>query len=223
MCNTLINSQQYPFNWLDELVDVKLNPEKNNVDILSDEELKTIWDQLPGEFMSINRQLKTQAFSLYRENHIKVVAGHYDQAIRLLQQQMKFNISQYLETSSILALGKYVLNSLDELYLNMQQRYADYLRRPRADNVESKVDVKLLCRLTVDQIGILLKAADSMQLVVARSFSQVLRTIVPYLSTERFKDISWKSARSSTYKMEENDKEVVLRVLEELKDRIAGF
>ena len=82
---------------------------------------------------------------------------------------------------------------------------------------------KVLCRLSVDQIAIILKAADQLNVLVARSFSQVLRSIVPFLSTERFQDVSWKSARSSTYKMEGSDKEVAIKTLEALIRQISDY
>jgi hypothetical protein len=82
---------------------------------------------------------------------------------------------------------------------------------------------KILCRLTVDQVAIVLKAADEVRLLTARSFSLVLRTIVPFLSTERLQDFSWKSARSSTYKMEGSDKEIAIRALEALIEKIRQY
>ncbi|QKJ32843.1 hypothetical protein HQ865_24830 [Mucilaginibacter mali] len=81
----------------------------------------------------------------------------------------------------------------------------------------------MLCRLSVDQIAIILKAADDIKLVVTRSFSQVLKSIVPFLSTERFKNFSWKSARSSSYKMEGSDKAVAIQTLEALIDKIKEY
>ena len=82
----------------------------------------------------------------------------------------------------------------------------------------------LLARgLSVDQIAIILKAADDIKLVVTRSFSQVLKSIVPFLSTERFKDFSWKSARSSSYKMEDGDKTVAIETLEALISKIRQY
>ena len=211
----------YPFSWLDELVENRLNPENTDVTKIMAAEIVEIRKRLPAEVAAISLQLKQQSFSLYRNRYVKVVAGHYDTAIRLLIQQMKINSSQYDPGGHLHELGETIISELNRLYNSIHQRYTGYLTATTP--AETGEMIKLRCGLSVDQIGILLKAADSMHLVVARSFSELLRTIVPYLSTERFKDISWKSARSSTYKMEQSDKDVVLRVLEELAGRIRDF
>ncbi|MFD0763220.1 hypothetical protein ACFQZI_00040 [Mucilaginibacter lutimaris] len=211
----------YPFSWLDELVEIRLNPEKNDVNQITVSETRTIRERLPAEMAAIGRQLKLQSFSLYRNRYVKAVAGHYDTSIRLLNQQMRINISQYPRDGHLYETGELVIAHLNELYESIRQRYTSYLAA--SSSTETVQNSKVRCGLSVDQIGILLKAADSMHLIIARSFSELLRSIVPYLSTERFKEISWKSARSSTYKMEQNDKEVVLRVLEELAGRIKDF
>jgi len=51
----------------------------------------------------------------------------------------------------------------------------------------------------------------------------VLKSIVPFLSTERFKDFSWKSARGSTYKMEDSNKTIAIKTPEALISRIRQY
>jgi hypothetical protein len=213
----------YPFAWLDDLAEITLNPEKNDVEALKPPELAAIREYFPEEFSRINARLKSQAFCLYSIDHIKVVAGHYDQSIRLLQQQTQINLAQYPEKGALRETGQLLLDHLNELYQSVRQRYHIYLNEQPTGHPESQALYKVLCRLSVDQIAIILKAADDIKLVVTRSFSQVLKSIVPFLSTERFKDFSWKSARSSTYKMEDGDKTIAIETLEALISKIREY
>ena len=215
--------KQYPFYWLDSLAEITLNPEKNNVKALEPLELAAICERLPEEFSRISATLKTQAFCLYSNDKVKVVAGHYDQAIRLLRQQTQINLAQYPEHGPLRDTSQLLLDHLNEFYQNVHQRYQTNTSDAPAEHPESQALYKVLCRLSVDQIAIILKAADDIKLVVTRSFSQVLKSIVPFLSTERFKDFSWKSARSSTYKMEDGDKTIAIETLEALISKIRQY
>ena len=217
------NEKQYPFDWLDTLAETTLNPEKNDVGALELQELTAIRERLPDEFSQISAKLKGQAFCLYSNDKVKVVAGHYDQAIRLLRQQMQINLVQYPEDGPLRDTGLLILNLLNEFYQNVHQRYQTTTSDLAAGDTESQALYKVLCRLSVDQIAIILKAADDIKLVVTRSFSQLLKSIVPFLSTERLNDFSWKSARSSTYKMEGSDKEVAIETLEAMISKIKGY
>jgi len=223
MSKRVSEEKTYPFYWLDELAEITLNPEKNNVANLAAHELNAIRERLPTEFSRISATLKNQAFCLYSGDHIKVVAGHYDQSIRLLQQQAAINLAQYPAEGSLRDTGQLLINGLNELAQSIRHRYENYLAAPPTTDPEKHPFFKILCRLSVDQIAIILKAADDIKLVVTRSFSQVLKSIVPFLSTERFKNFSWKSARTSTYKMEGGDKEVAIQTLEALISKIREY
>jgi hypothetical protein len=216
-------ANQYPFDWLDELAETTLNPEKNDVETLKPPELDAILERLPEEFSRISAMLKNQAFCLYSNEKVKVVAGHYDQAIRLLRQQTQINLAQYPEKGPLRDTAQQLLDYLNAFYQSVHQRYQTHVSESPPSPPEPQALYKVLCRLSVDQIAIILKAADDIKLVVTRSFSQVLKSIVPFLSTERFKDFSWKSARSSTYKMEESDKQIAIRTLEALISKIQEY
>jgi hypothetical protein len=223
MSKRLTNENNYPFYWLDELAEVTLNADKTPIGDVGPEELQAIRERLPEEFSRISACLKNQAFCLYSTDHLKVVAGHYDQAIRVLQQQVQINLAQYPERGPLRETTQMLLDGLHELYQNIHQRYSNYLSENPPGNPGDEALFKVLCRLSVDQVAIILKAADDIKLLVSRSFSLVLRRIIPFLSTERLKDFSWKSARSSTYKMEGSDKEIAIHTLEALIDKIKEY
>ncbi|TDE18052.1 hypothetical protein [Dyadobacter psychrotolerans] len=73
---------------------------------------------------------------------------------------------------------------------------------------------KVLVLLSVDQIGLFLRAIDSLRIVKARSMNAVFEAIVPFLSTPRKAEISWDSMRSKSYSFEEKDKQTVIKLLE---------
>jgi hypothetical protein len=223
MRKKLATVNYYPFGWLDELAEITLNPEKNDVAALTTHHLADIRERLPEEFNRVSATLKNQAFSLYSNEKVKVAAGHYDQAISLLQQQMKINLARYAEKSPLHDTGQVLIDHLNEFGQSLHQRYQTQGTTTPAIPSGSEALFKVICRLSVDQIAILLKAAGDIKLVVTRSFSQVLKSIVPYLSTERFINFSWKSARSSTYKMESGDKAVVIETPEALISKIREY
>ena len=74
--------------------------------------------------------------------------------------------------------------------------------------------LKLMVLLSVDQIGLFLRALDSLRIVKARSMNTVFECIVPFLSTPRRTEISWDSMRSKSYSIEERDKQILIKVLE---------
>ncbi|SEI46205.1 hypothetical protein SAMN04487995_0927 [Dyadobacter koreensis] len=74
--------------------------------------------------------------------------------------------------------------------------------------------LKVLVLLSVDQIGLILRALDSLRIIKARSMNAVFQSIAPFLSTPRKADLSWDSMRSKSYAFEEKDKLTVIKVLE---------
>jgi hypothetical protein len=79
-----------------------------------------------------------------------------------------------------------------------------------------RLPFQVLCTLSVDQLGISLKAADDVKLLLSRSLSLIFKTIVPFLSTDQKKEISWESMRSSSYHPERTDRDVVIALLERM-------
>ncbi len=82
---------------------------------------------------------------------------------------------------------------------------------------------KIMVLLSVDQIGLLLRALDSLRILKARSMSRVFESIVPFLSTPRKAEISWESMRSKSYAFEEKDKQTVIKMLESVINWIKEY
>ena len=88
---------------------------------------------------------------------------------------------------------------------------------------ERKNTYKLLCTLSEDQLGILLKAADDLKIVISRSLSNIFNQIVPYLSTPYKEDLSPESMRIHTYSIEERDKQIVIETLHKMIEKIKEY
>lgn len=82
---------------------------------------------------------------------------------------------------------------------------------------------KLLCILSVDQMALVLRSADDLKIVMARSLNTVFKTIVPHLSTPYQDNISYDSMRSKSYAAETRDKEIVIQTLEQMIKKIKEY
>jgi len=82
---------------------------------------------------------------------------------------------------------------------------------------------KLLCILSVDQMALLLRSADDLKIIMARSLNAVFKAIVPHLSTPYQENISFDSMRSKSYTAETRDKEIVIQTLEQMIKKIKEY
>jgi hypothetical protein len=82
---------------------------------------------------------------------------------------------------------------------------------------------KLLCILSVDQMALILRSADDLKIIMARSLNAVFKAIVPYLSTPYQDNISYDSMRSKSYTAETRDKEIVVQTLEQMIKKIKEY
>lgn len=82
---------------------------------------------------------------------------------------------------------------------------------------------KLLCILSVDQMALVLRSADDLKIIMARSLNSVFKAIVPHLSTPYQDNISYDSMRSKSYTAETRDKEIVIQTLEQMIKKIKEY
>lgn len=82
---------------------------------------------------------------------------------------------------------------------------------------------KLLCILSVDQLALVLRSADDLKIIIARSLNAIFKTIVPHLSTPYQENISYDSMRSKSYSAEVRDKEIVIQTLQQMINKIKEY
>lgn len=105
----------------------------------------------------------------------------------------------------------------------------EFMQESKTDFTTKQVDTticednKIECVLSIDQMGLILRATDESRIVKARSMSQVFKTIVPHLSTPFKKDLSYQSVRSKSYNAEERDKEIAIQTLEKIIKKIKTY
>lgn len=110
-------------------------------------------------------------------------------------------------------------------YLEKQQLYSVTPVKASEQNLkpEKEEKQKIKSKLSVDQMALILRAADDKRIIIAKSLSSVFKTIAPYLSTPQKQDISFDSMRSKSYSAEIRDKEIAIQTLQELIDRIKDY
>lgn len=82
---------------------------------------------------------------------------------------------------------------------------------------------KVLCILSSDQTGLILRAADELRILIAKSMNEVFKTMVPHLSTPYKDDLSYDGMRSKSYVAEERDKQIAIETLEKIIKKIRDY
>ncbi|MXN91152.1 hypothetical protein GR160_07900 [Flavobacterium sp. Sd200] len=88
---------------------------------------------------------------------------------------------------------------------------------------QHKVIDKVLLELSSDQIGLIFRAADDLRILVAKSLSQVFRSITPHLSTPYNDTLSYKGMRTQSYVAEDRDKQIAIDALERIIKKIKEY
>lgn len=93
----------------------------------------------------------------------------------------------------------------------------------KAVNEKINNELKVLCDLSSDQIGLIIRAADELRVLVARSMTAVFRAIVPHLSSPHKDTLSYDGMRSKSYVAEEKDKQKAIETLERMIKKIRDY
>jgi hypothetical protein len=109
-------------------------------------------------------------------------------------------------------------------YLEKKRYFSVRATNLRTQNVLSeKPKQKVTCALSTDQTGLIIRAADELRILIAKSMSEVFKTIVPNLSTPYKKDLSYDGMRSKSYVAEERDKQIAIKTLQQIIKKIEEY
>ncbi len=110
-------------------------------------------------------------------------------------------------------------------YLEKRQLYSVMPMKAGGQSLKSKQveKQKIKSKLSVDQMALILRAADDMRIITARSLSSVFKNIAPHLSSPYQEEISYDSMRSKAYSAELRDKEIAIQSLQQLIDKIKEY
>lgn len=221
------NNKGYPYAWLDEVIEITLNPEKTNVLNLEIQQLEFIESKFDIELQGVLNDLKISTFYLFSSKKIRSTVAHYYESLQMLEEQALNNLAGYPSDHPLTSTGENLIIYIQNTGNAFKKRYGKYLSETTLNagrNSKTPIVIsKIMCRLSVDQLGIILRAADESKLIVASSISLIFRSIVPYLSTPKVKNISWNSMRKSTYQIEQSDKEIAVAMLEKLIVKIKEY
>jgi len=92
--------------------------------------------------------------------------------------------------------------------------------KPPTKTKGAQIKQKIRSVLSVDQLALVLRAADDTKIIIARSLNSVFNTITPYLSTGYQEDLSANSMRGKAYSAETRDKEIAIDALKRIINRI---
>lgn len=123
-------------------------------------------------------------------------------------------------------LKKSVINWFQEeiSYLEKKRDFSTGPTNLKSQNVQAeKPNQKVTCTLSTDQTGLILRAADELRILLAKSMSEVFKTIVPHLSTPHKKDLSYDGMRSKSYVAEERDKQIAIQTLQRIIKKIEEY
>ncbi len=114
------------------------------------------------------------------------------------------------------------------LYLEKKMRLSVIPSQVHAEFTKSKANPvkqkqKVMCMLSTDQTGLIIRAADEARILVAKSMSEVFKTIVPHLSTPYKEDLSYDGMRSKSYVAEDRDKQIAIETLERIIKKIKQY
>lgn len=98
-----------------------------------------------------------------------------------------------------------------------------YREMTRQKTLTQKPRQKVMCALSTDQTGLILRAADELRILVAKSMSEVFKTIVPHLSTPYKENLSYDGMRSKSYVAEDRDKQLAIEALERMIKKIKEY
>lgn len=223
----LINKAEYPFAWLDEVIEVTLNPSVTKVEDLAVKDLENLSSHLTEETRRVENGLKARTFSLKCKAEIQTVAEQYYLTARQLLGQALGNLNAYARNRRLLKVGLEVKAVLEASCERIRSRYQHYLPESLAAELNMagmpEILFKLLIRLSGDQIGILIRAAYEGKLIDAPSKRAAYKALAPFLSTPNKEALSDDSLRSNAGRPEIKDLDAVVNVLQKLMEIVRDY
>ncbi|MGV6946440.1 hypothetical protein [Sphingobacterium sp. CZ-2] len=120
--------EKYPLEWLDLLVMVTLNPTKTDVSSITQKQAEQIESRLSEETLRLQSLIKSQVFSINKEDEIDLLIKQYHASlIALLDQTIRNQELTEPEAEPIQNLNKVLLTNLDELFSFLEIRFSKYV------------------------------------------------------------------------------------------------
>lgn len=119
---------RYPLEWLDLLITVTLNPSNTDVSVITQEQAEHIETRLREETLRLQSLMKSQVFSINKENEIDLLIKQYhDSLIALLDQTIKNQQLTAPKEKTIQNLNEAILTNIDKLFSFLETRFSKYI------------------------------------------------------------------------------------------------
>jgi hypothetical protein len=116
-----------------------------------------------------------------------------------------------------------LLELVIERYLSHEDKKEPDIRFQDGARAKQRGMEKITCNLSADQLALILRAMDESRLVGAKSMNAVFRQIIPFLSTERKVNLSYRAVRSKAYSPEDRDRQVAVGLLQKMIEKIQSY
>lgn len=193
-------------------------------------EPKDIYTALDDLLISMNFNCKAYIYNITQRVAIHI--NHSDQPAEKMEQLL-FDLKSFKQLyhrpdiiyePKEAALYKQVDNwfAQEMFYLEKKIHYLVHPlpAKPLAKTKGEQIKQKIKSVLSVDQLALVLRAADDTKIIIARSLNSVFKIITPYLSTPHQEDLSYNSMRGKSYSAETRDKEIAIDALKRIINRI---
>lgn len=192
----------------------------------------------PGIYTSLDELLISINFnsSTYIKGFIQRIAAHINEQTRekmgkLLFYQKLFRQLHRRPDMIFNVKDAGVFQQIDNwfsqeiFYLEKQSHFSITPLKAGMPNriTKNKEKQKIVSNLSVDQMALILRAADDLKIIIAHSLNSVFKSMVPHLSTPNQENISYDSMRSKSYSAELRDKEIVIETLQQMIKKIKEY
>ncbi|GEM_PF-1769998 len=213
----------YVFKFYERLVNITMQPgtishlTAENLEYLKTEAIEQSIVTKERLARSLLRQKKASTLRLHVKNYVTVLNC-------LLRICEGYEDEPAYHTHPWRSFPLEIMEVLKNLVAFLEQRFAGLLDEHPPDPVLADgPSKKIHSKLSVDQLALILRAAYDQGVIVTKSLNQLFRTLVPYLSTDERRELSYSSMRSKSYSAEIKDKESTIAVLSELAETIKNY
>ncbi len=213
----------YVFKFYERLVNITMQPgtisnlTQENLEYLKKEALEQSIFTRERLARSLLRQKKASTMRLHVKNYVTVL----NCLIRICEGHEAEIVYQDSPWRDFLSAISEVLSGLVAF---IEQRFFGLLPEHSPGPVGGDGPFKKVhSKLSVDQLALILRAAYDQGVIVTKSLNHLFRTLVPYLSTDERRDLSFGSMRSKSYNAEIKDKELTIAVLSQLVEAIRNY
>ena len=225
--------QYYYLDWLDKFITETYST------AIQSENLLLIQQQIEEGKEKFCTRFRSEVFRLTKQKKIRLLVSRYYMALLQLLHESTASIEKISKESvQLMNIYKDIIQWLEATLSFIEKRFPAYLgyemqlrnlltitKEVRTSGTANQRQYihKLTCNLSSDQLGLILRAAEELKIISAKSMNEVFKTVVPYLSTAHKEELSYDGMRSKSYVAEKRDKRIAIERLEQIMIAIKEY